>query len=139
MFEFSEFTVRWFKAYLFTFAIEVPIFIFFARRYAKAWQLAIAGAAGTAYTHPLLWFVWRDVVYSWFFHCGGREIIRSPYTAYLVSGELLVCVLETFTFWAVPRAFGRRIPFSLAVAASFIANAASFGVGQLMNALGWGF
>ena len=111
----------WLKAFLFTLAVEVPIFWRVGKRDPQSkgrvawWRLVVAGAAGTCLTHPLFWFVWPLVV--------------SDYTLYVVTGELLVAIIETFTFMAV--AFPLR--FRYALAASIIANAASFGFGLLLN------
>ena len=107
----------WFKSFLFTLAVEVPIFILIARKEVPVWRAALAGAAGTCFTHPTLWFVWRVVVkdYAW----------------YIISGELLAALIEAVIFWAI----ARPIPFSKAVAASFFANAASYGVGKLVRLL----
>ncbi|NLH50834.1 MAG: hypothetical protein GX444_19845 [Myxococcales bacterium] len=137
--------LRWFHAYLFTFAVEVPFFVLLSRRYVSLGRGALGGMAGTAITHPLLWFVWRPVSRSlrlalansaFFFALiphvllGGR-----PFVFYVVTGELLVGVIESLTFFTV----ARPIPFWRAVAASFIANAASFGFGQLVYRLGFSF
>jgi hypothetical protein len=116
----------WFQAFAFTLAVEVPIFVAVARlpvgtpqkNRAPLWRLAVAGAAGTCVTHPLLWFVWPLVV--------------SDYTAYIVSGELLVAAIESATFLALARPIGWR----RAVAASLTANAVSFGLGLLLRAVG---
>lgn len=110
----------WARAFAFTLALEVPLFVlvgwWLARGSERApiWRLAVAGAAGTMMTHPLLWFVWPLIVHD--------------YTAYIVSGELIVATVETFTFFAI----ARPIKLSHAVAASFIANAASYGLGMLL-------
>ena len=107
----------WFKAFLFTLAIEVPIFVLVARRSTESiplWRAALAGAAGTTFTHPALWFIW--------------PIFFDDYTAYIVTGELLVAVIESLTFFGL----ARPVSFKTAVAASFIANATSYGLGALL-------
>jgi hypothetical protein len=114
----------WWDAFLFTLAVEVPLFVLVARVGAGGAKtspvvLACAGAMGTCVTHPLLWFVWPHV---------GLD-----YTAYIVTGEVLVAVIETFIFFAI----ARPISLSRAVGASFIANAASYGLGALLQGLGW--
>jgi hypothetical protein len=118
----------WFKSFLFTLVIEVPVFILLSRGYASVGRRALAGAAGTCLTHPLLWFVWTVVI---------KAIVHNYfpgvywYGPYLVSGELIVAVVESFTFFAIVG----NIPLSRAIAASFIANAASFGVGQVTRVI----
>lgn len=114
----------WWRTFLFTLAVEVPLFVIVARVGAGGVRtspivLACAGAMGTCITHPLLWFVW--------------PLVGLSYSAYIVSGELIVAVVESFTFFAV----ARPIRLSRAVAASFIANAASYGLGALLQGLGW--
>ncbi|MBW2276246.1 MAG: hypothetical protein JRF63_02070 [Deltaproteobacteria bacterium] len=114
----------WWRTFLFTLAVEVPLFVLVARLGADCVKispivLACAGAMGTCVTHPLLWFVWP--------HAG------LSYTTYIISGELIVAVVETFTFFAI----ARPIRFSRAIAASFIANAGSYGLGALLQGLGW--
>jgi len=114
----------WWRTFLFTLAVEVPLFVLVARGGAGGVKtspivLACAGAMGTCVTHPLLWFVWPRM---------GFE-----YSTYIVTGELLVAIIETFTFYAV----ARPIRLSRAVAASFIANAGSYGIGALLQGLGW--
>jgi hypothetical protein len=110
----------WIRAFAFTLAVEIPIFAALARWVMKpkscpVWRLALAGAAGTLFTHPLFWFVWPHVV--------------SDYTFYIISGELLVATIESFTFFAI----ARPIPLYRAILVSFIANAVSYGLGTLLN------
>jgi len=114
----------WWHTFLFTLVVEVPLFVLVARTGAGGVRtspivLACAGAMGTCITHPLLWFVW--------------PLVGLSYSAYIVSGELIVAVVESFTFFAI----ARPIRLSRAVAASFIANAASYGLGALLQGLGW--
>jgi uncharacterized membrane protein YhhN len=113
----------WAKSFAFTLAVEIPFFVLIARLgsyppRAPIWRLALAGAAGTCLTHPLLWFAWPRLALG--------------YDAYIVSGELLVAVVEVFTFYAI----ARPIRLTRAIAASFIANGASYGLGHLLRAAG---
>jgi hypothetical protein len=116
----------WFQAFAFTLVVEIPLFIAVARLgrgagggpRAPVWRLALAGAAGTCLTHPLLWFAWPLVVHD--------------YALYIASGEILIAVIESATFFAL----ARPIPLPRAIAASFVANGASYGLGILLRA--WG-
>lgn len=108
----------WLQSFLFTLAVEVPLFMLVAYKKVPAWKAALAGAAGTCFTHPCLWFIWPALFHS--------------YKAYVISGEILVATIESFTFFAI----ARPIPLSRAIAASFIANACSFGLGALLHYLG---
>ncbi|MDD5307731.1 MAG: hypothetical protein PHU25_10465 [Deltaproteobacteria bacterium] len=108
----------WLKAFLFTQGVEIPIWTLLARGAVPAWRAALAGAACTCLTHPLLWFVWPRVVHD--------------YGAYIASGELLVAAIESAVFFVL----ARPVTFSRAVAASFLANAASYGGGLLLRSVG---
>jgi len=117
----------WLQAFAFTLAVEVPVFVAVARLRGgfptgarpPLWRLAVAGAAGTCVTHPLLWFAWPLVVHD--------------YGWYIASGELLIALIETFTFFLL----ARPVSLKRAAAGSFIANAASFGAGILLRSLGF--
>ncbi|MCZ7587234.1 MAG: hypothetical protein M5R36_29985 [Deltaproteobacteria bacterium] len=80
-------------------------------------RAAAAAVVCSTVTHPLLIYVWP----RFFTH-------RTPY---IVSGELIVCVVEALIFFAL----ARPIPWWRAVAASFIANAVSYGAGVLTRLL----
>ena len=108
----------WLRSLGFTLAVEVPVFVLFARGQVPAGRAALAGAAGTLLTHPVLWFLWPR-----FFH---------DYTSFIVTGEILVAVIEGFTFFAL----ARSLRLSRAISASFIANAASYGLGALLRSIG---
>jgi energy-converting hydrogenase Eha subunit A len=58
-------------------------------------------------------------------------VVRDP-IVFVIAGELLVATIASLTFFALARP--RR--FSYAVAASFIANAASYGLGVLARTTG---
>ena len=111
----------WLKAFAFTLALEIPLFVFVARigrngeKTCPIWRQVMAGACGTCFTHPLLWFVW--------------PLIIADYTIYIVSGELIIAIFESFTFFAI----ARPITLRRAVAASFFANAVSYGLGALLH------
>ena len=113
----------WLAAFVLTLLIEIPVFALVARLLgrkdagrAPLWRLLLAGAAGTCVTHPLLWFVWPRLF--------------GDYSAYIVSGELLVAAIEAGTFYLIARPI--RLP--TAIAASFLANGLSFFVGLILGA-----
>ena len=105
---------HWPTSFLLTLAVEVPLFVVLTRGTVPVWRAAGAGALGSCLTHPLLWFVWRQVV--------------SDYLRYAISGEVLVVVTESLTFFAL----ARPLRLSQAVAVSCIANGASWGAGLLI-------
>jgi hypothetical protein len=108
----------WVKSFALTLIIEIPIFSVLVRREVPLWRGALAGALGTCFTHPCLWFIWPFVV--------------RDYVPYIVSGELLIATIESLTFFAV----ARPISIKKAIGVSFVANAASYGIGALLHVLG---
>ena len=108
---------RWWTAFLLTLAIEVPIFTWLTHKTVPFWRSAVGGVLCSCLTHPLLWFVWREVVTDRFW--------------YIASGELIVSALESVVFFAI----ARPIRFWQAVSISFLANAASYGFGLLISTL----
>jgi hypothetical protein len=112
----------WAIAFGLSLLAEIPVFVLVARLLERKrasrtplWRLALAGAAGTCLTHPLLWFVWPRLF--------------EGYSAYIASGELLVAAIEAGAFWLVARPI--RLP--TAAAAAFLANGASFALGLLVR------
>lgn len=113
-----ELLKAWARAFALTQVIEVPIYTAIAWKKAPLPRLIAAAFACTAVTHPLLWFVWPHVV--------------TDYTAFVVSGELLIAVGESLLFFAlIP-----RLDLPRAIGAAFVANATSYGMGQLLRAVG---
>ena len=108
----------WFKSYLLTLILEVPIFMLFGWRKVPLWRAALAGVVGSTLTHPVLWYLW--------------PLVSRDYAVYIISGELFVATVESITFFAI----ARPTRFSWAVSASFIANASSYGIGVLLRMLG---
>ncbi|MBL8612234.1 MAG: hypothetical protein JNL38_33135 [Myxococcales bacterium] len=107
----------WARAFAFTQAIEIPIYLVLVRGRARA--LRAFGAS--AITHPILWWVIPPL---W----------PSSYLAYVVFGESFVVVTEA-VFLRVTghreRWWSLRSPLLL----SFAANAASCGLGILCREL----
>ncbi len=141
----------WLRSFVFTMAVEVPVFVWMARSYRASPRVtlrraALAGAWGTCMTHPVLWFLWPGLYVATLGLLLAPESLTQEYgrqAIYFVmdpahvfwSGvaiaELLIACIESVTFWLV----ARPIPLSRAVAASFLANAASYGLGQLVRYL----
>jgi len=108
----------WIRSFLFTIAAEAPVYILLGWGRVPAWRAFAAGALATCVTHPLLWYVWPRVV--------------SDYNLYVSSGETLVAVIEAAVFYLLARPVG----IFRAVAASFLANAWSYGLGLFLRSLG---
>lgn len=114
------------------------------------WRGAVAGAWGTCMTHPVLWFFWSR------FYVGTLDLLLVPdhlreefgrsaifqvmtrgqvfYSGVMIAEVLIACI-ESLTFWVL----ARKISLARAIAGSFLANAASYGVGQLVRYLWPGF
>ncbi|MDF1562999.1 MAG: hypothetical protein P1V51_08135 [Deltaproteobacteria bacterium] len=107
----------WAQAFALTLLIEVPIYAGLAPEGCGRARAALAGAAGSALTHPLLWYVWVPLIPGY-----GRAVM---------SGEVLVVVLEILVFHLLT---GRR-SLRRAAAAALLANAASYGLGLVWQAL----
>ena len=105
---------HWWTAFLLTLVVEIPIFLLMSRKIAPIWKRSIGAILCSCLSHPLLWHVWRHVF--------------EDYTAYVITGELLVVILETFVFFGV----ARPIRLRRAAAASLVANGASYGTGLLL-------
>jgi hypothetical protein len=122
----------WLPWFILGLAVETPIFAMVGKVLTRdnpqgassqgassqgaSWRrLLLAGAIGTCITHPLFVFVWPHFVHS--------------YLVWAISGEIIVTVVETFTFWLVAR------PISLPRAAvcSLAANTASLVIGLVLQ------
>jgi hypothetical protein len=104
-----------------TWAVEVPLLLLVLRRDASHRRIAGAGLLCSGFTHPLLWFAWPKVV----------RLER--YALFAATGEALVLAIEAALIWAlILQARADRL--RRAALASLAANAASFGVGLLLQA-----
>lgn len=108
---------EWARAYALTQLIEVPVYLYAARRLppAKRWIFALGAST---LTHPALWYLfpWPDDPEA----AGG-------YLTVTVIGELWVFLTESL--WGMVLRVPRPWLWS------FIANAASFAAGLTVNAL----
>lgn len=125
----------WLSAFLFTQAVEIPIYVLAIRRALRdghaerprrlPLQIALAFGA-SAVTHPIVWFVIPRLAPS--FSDPG-----AAYLEYVVRAEAFALVVEAFYFHSfhvvrMPRAF----------AWSLLANGLSAGAGFLSRSLfGW--
>ena len=150
-FDLSARQLDWLRSFAFTLAVEVPVFVWMARRYRATPRItlrraAVAGGWGTCMTHPVLWFLWPRLYVATLSLLLAPESLREEYGRRAIffvleqphvfwSGvavaELLIAFIEGFTFWLA----ARRIPLSRAMLASFLANGASYGLGQLVRHL----
>jgi hypothetical protein len=111
----------WLSAFLFTQAVEVPIWAYALRRHRAGgpwplWACAAAGFGASTITHPIVWF--------WF-----PAHVRD-YTAMVIQAEVFAVVAEALYMDVL------RLRWALAW--SLAANAASAGLGLLSRWLfGW--
>ena len=104
----------WLFAFVWTLAIELPIYVVMLGRHVKRWQsIVVLAFAVNAFTHPLLWFVYPRFTPRWL---------------YISIGELAVFAIEAAILYAIVR---RRS----AIAAAFVANAASYALGNILFAV----
>jgi hypothetical protein len=118
----------WFDAFVFTQAVEVPVYVV-AIRHAQAtgwserprpfhWQVLLAFGA-SAITHPIVWYL-----------IPGVADPRSAYTDYVVTAEAFAVLVEAFYFYSFHVVWLRR-----ALVWSLIANALSAGLGETSRRL----
>lgn len=115
----TPYSLAWLAAFVWTLAVEVPIYVFVLRRGGQRTRRAVLACLGiNAITHPALWFVAPRFGPDW---------------AWMVSMEACVWVAEAVALslllarWGSPDA-------RLAIRAAVCANAASTAVGLLVQA-----
>ncbi len=106
---------RWAISFSFTLVVEMPLYALLAGMKIDLRRALLAAFVCTAVTHPLLIFVWRGLF--------------TEYNAYIVSGELLVAMIESLIFYAL----ARPIQFFHAVSVAFFANASSYFWGHMLR------
>lgn len=110
----SEYLAAWFRAFLFTEAVEAPIY---RRLLRTTWQPAFAASA---LTHPFVWYVFP------------------PLAEALDVGWWTMAVVAELFAWLAEAAFFAKItarPWKRALLVSALANGASVATGQLARAL----
>ena len=106
----------WFRAFALTVLVELPIVALLLRRAEPdRVRLVVLIVLANLATHPAVWFIWTQP-----FLVGTTE--------YLVVAESWAVAVEAVFYWA---AF-RGLPVGRAILVAFVANAASFLLGQLV-------
>jgi hypothetical protein len=111
-----------------TYAVELPLLAFALGRRCGVKRSLLAGLVASGVTHPLLTFAWRLVV---------PPVDFDGWLAYVISGELLVVVIEAAIIYVValrrerPARSRARLIADAAIV-SLAVNMASFGVGALL-------
>jgi hypothetical protein len=109
----------WFRAFVLTLVVEIPI----AARLLRRWEpssprlIALVFFANVA-SHPIVWFVFTQVLL----------IGTLPYLAVVEAWAVSV---EAMYFWAALRG----VPVRWAAVTSLVANTASFVVGWILTAV----
>jgi hypothetical protein len=108
----------WFRAFLLTVAVEVPLVAFLLRRYEPSRpRLVFLALFANLASHPAVWFIFTQLL-----------LVGTP--EYFLVAEGWAVAVEALFYWA---AF-RGLPAGRAVLVSLAANAASFLLGQLVTA-----
>jgi hypothetical protein len=109
----------WFRAFLLTLAVEVPIVALLLRRFEPSWpRLLVLIVFANLATHPAVWFVFTQLF-----------LIGTP--GYVVAAEGWAVGAEAVLYWSAFRCVSVR----RAVAVSLVANLASFLAGRLLVAV----
>jgi hypothetical protein len=109
----------WFRAFLLTLVVEIPIVALLLRRWERSWpRLLLLICFANLASHPAVWFVLTQLL-----------VIGTP--GYIVIAEGWAIGCEALFYWA---AF-RGLPVRRAIVASLVANAASFAVGLAFAAV----
>lgn len=125
----SEFTQLWLKAFLWTLALETPIYLLWLRsRFEAWWAPLVVSLVAQVTTHPALWFIVPEI----FPQCGIDGECR-PYWQWVLVCELGVTAVEVAVVYIALR--GRLTALralGLAAATSVTANLFSTLVGLWM-------
>lgn len=106
----------WFRAFLLTVVVEVPVATYLLRRAdPQLWRTAALVFFANLSSHPLVWYVWTQV-----FLVGT--------TPYVIAAEAWAVVIEAVFYFVAFRGIGA----GRAVLVSVVANAASFVIGRVV-------
>ena len=106
----------WFRAFLLTVVVEVPVATYLLRRAdPQLWRTAALVFFANLASHPLVWYVWTQV-----FLVGT--------TPFVVAAEAWAVAIEAVFYFVAFRGIG----VGRAVVVSVVANAASFVIGRLV-------
>jgi hypothetical protein len=109
----------WFRAFVITLAVEMPIAAVLLRRYEPAWpRLLILILFANLASHPAVWFIFTQLF-----------LIGTP--EYVVAAETWAVGAEALFYWAALRGLSAR----RAITVSLVANVASFLVGRVLVAV----
>lgn len=113
--------------YLFTILVETPILVLGLPRKITLKQKLLCGVWLTACTYPIVVLVLPTIFFG------------EPRWIYLAVAETFAPVAECFLFWLVFRKNEALSTFDLirSFAVITLANLASFGAGEALNAYGW--
>lgn len=110
---------EWFRAFLLTLAVELPIAAILLRHYEPAWpRLVVLLVFANLASHPAVWFIFTQL-----FLIGTRS--------YVIAAEGWAVGAEALFYWTV----FRGLSVCRAIVVSLAANAASFLVGRLLVTL----
>ena len=112
---------RWLLAFVWTLALELPIYTLWLHRHLRRWTLCGLVLVVNAISHPLLWFVMPRI---------------APYWCYVLVGETGVVIVEALIIAAVlTRSLDITRALAIAFAASLTANLVSTVIGLLVMSI----
>lgn len=115
----EAFVYLWFRAFVWTTAVELAVAPWFLPRSEPRWRRAAAVVTANLASHPAVWFVFPTL--------GIR------FSLYLALAEFWAVVSEALIYMLVFRGLGPR----RAMIASVLANGASVGVWIALGKLGY--
>ena len=137
----SPHILAWLWAFLFTQAVEVPIYAYALWHFGRVrpggqplptWARAALGFGASAITHPVVWF--------WFPRApGGAVLLAWLFLPHAAPRGYLPMVLEAEAFAVIVEAmYMDAVGLRWALPWSLVANGASAGIGLLSRAVfGW--
>jgi hypothetical protein len=119
-------TASWPVAFLWTLALELPVYTgLLGRRFAHWWSVAVLTLLVNLATHPALWFLFPR------FGPPALWMALAEGTVTLVEAALITAALARSAGGPAPMAPSRGARLRLALSASLLANLFSAGIGWL--------
>ncbi|WP_375769113.1 hypothetical protein NR798_46840 [Archangium gephyra] len=114
----SGFVHLWLMAFVWTLALELPVYVAVLHRHlARWWAPVLLTLALNTLTHPALWFL----APTW-----------EPFWSWLLVWETVVALVESTAVWWVLKALGSPVSARRALVAGFTANFTSVTLGFLL-------
>lgn len=128
----------WLLAFLFTQAVEVPVYRLFLGPVPRRSALYALCFGASVVTHPALWFIVFPRLLTWPAPADLAAALGTPDAAYPITvacAEALVVAVEAVYLWLLAPRLGLPLSPRRALAAALLANGASVALGSLSRAL----